>query len=146
MSDTQHQPSLIVEGLRLIEFHELSENLPEGAIRKQPPPATTDTHGELGTIIAILTLTTATLQTLAAWLQTRQARSGRRAGPTDPEQSSAYTIERRADGTVVLRVPRLTDTQRPASSEPAGTSQAPTDLLRDLQAHIESLFGPSTPE
>ncbi|MGW0556018.1 hypothetical protein ACWDZ6_17710 [Streptomyces sp. NPDC002926] len=134
-------PVVFIEGLWLVEFLELSESLPPGAIRKQSRAADDGrTHGDLGTVVAVLTLTSAVLQSFTAWLQarqTRQFRPSRQAGRSEPQpdpSSHGYTLERRADGTVVITLPRLDG----AGAESSG----PADPLQDLRSQLERFLGP----
>ncbi|MEV8531747.1 hypothetical protein [Streptomyces sp. NPDC051211] len=135
-------PAVIIEGLWLVEFLELSEGLPPGTVHRQPRVADDGrTHRDLGTVVAVVTLTSAVLQSLTAWLQARQTRQTRQTPQTQrrTEQQTAaqgrgYIIEHRADGTVVITLPRLDGTDEPSSGTPAVP-------LQDLRAGLEQLLG-----
>ncbi|WP_371101126.1 hypothetical protein [Streptomyces sp. PU_AKi4] len=119
-------PAIEVDGLWLVEFLELSEALPPGTIHERPPREDDGrTHRDLGTVVAVVTLTSAVLQSLTAWLQARQTRQRPEQRTAPPSQG--YALERRPDGTIVLSLPRLNGTGGPSSSVP----------LEELRAQLE---------
>jgi hypothetical protein len=129
-------PAIEVEGLWLVEFLELSEALPPDSIRKRPPRADDGrTHGDLGTVVAVVTLTSAVLQSLTAWLQARQTRQRPEQRTVPPGQG--YVLERRPDGTMVLSLPRLDGTGGPPSSVPL------EELRAQLERFLEDMDGTS---
>ncbi|MFI9753299.1 hypothetical protein [Streptomyces collinus] len=129
-------PTIEVEGLWLVEFLELSEMLPPHSIRQRPPRVDDGrTHGDLGTVVAAVTLTSAVLQSLTAWLQARQTRQRSEQRTAPPAQG--YALERRPDGTIVLSLPRIDGTGEPPSSVPL------EELRAQLERFLEDLDGTS---
>lgn len=129
-------PAIEVEGLWLVEFLELCEALPPDNIRERPDRADDGrTHGDLGTVVAVVTLTSAVLQSLTAWLQARQTRQRPEQRTVAPGQG--YALERRPDGTIVLSLPRLDGTGGPPSNVPLG------ELRAQLERFLEDLDGTS---
>ncbi|MFE7836511.1 hypothetical protein ACFU53_10775 [Streptomyces sp. NPDC057474] len=125
-------PAVEIEGLWLVEFLELSDALPPDTIRKQPHHADDGrTHGDLGTVVAVVTLTSAVLQSLTAWLQARQTRQSPEQQTAPPSQG--YALERRPDGTIILSLPRLDGTGGPPSSIPF------EELRAQLERFLEDL-------
>ncbi|WP_369275665.1 hypothetical protein AB5J55_42020 [Streptomyces sp. R11] len=130
------EPFVVIKGLWLVEFHELHESLPPGAIRKQSRAADDGrTYGDLGTIVAVLTLTSAALQTFTAWLQARQAKHLGRTEPQPEPSGQGYTLELRSDGTVVITLPPLGGTDGERSGDPALS-------IQELRVQLERLLGP----
>ncbi|MDH6565535.1 hypothetical protein M2160_000556 [Streptomyces sp. SAI-117] len=129
-------PAIELDGLWLVEFLELSGALPPGTIDQRPPREDDGrTHGDLGTVVAVVTLTSAVLQSLTAWLQARQTRQRPEQRATAPNQG--YALERRPDGTIVLSLPRLDGTGGPSSGVPL------EELRAQLERFLQDLDGAS---
>jgi hypothetical protein len=120
------EKAIEITGLQLIDYLELEEQLPSGAIRKAPAAeGPGGMHGEPTLVTAIIILTAAAAHALNTWLSNRHS---------DASKESGSDINSGADGITMTISPDKTITIHMGSSGTSSDAAQKGELVAGIES------------